>query len=87
VLRRLPASKSFAVGVGHGLPSSIVDIVELDAAALADDAVMRDYYDLTRRAELLGREQAPFWTFDEFVGGFRSEASGSSSSRRTTTTG
>jgi GNAT superfamily N-acetyltransferase len=53
-----------------------VNIVELDAAALADDAVMRDYYDLSRRAELLGREQAPFWTFEEFLGGFRSEDSG-----------
>jgi len=51
-------------------------MVELDAAALADDAVMRDYYDLSRRAELLGREQAPFWTFEEFLGGFRSEDSG-----------
>ena len=53
-----------------------MDIVELDAAALADDAVMRDYYDLTRRAELLGREQAPFWTFDELVGAYRSQDSG-----------
>ena len=53
-----------------------MDIVELDAAALADDAVMRDFYDLSRRAELLGREQAPFWTFEEFVGAFRSEDSG-----------
>jgi GNAT superfamily N-acetyltransferase len=53
-----------------------VDIVELDAAALADDAVMRDYYELSRRAELPGREQAPFWTFEEFLGGFRSEDSG-----------
>ena len=31
---------------------------------------MREYYDLTRRAELLGREQAPFWTFDEFLGAY-----------------
>jgi GNAT superfamily N-acetyltransferase len=53
-----------------------VDIVEIDAAGLADDAVMRDYYDLSRRAELLGREQAPFWTFEEFIGAFRSEDSG-----------
>ena len=68
--------KAFADGARHGLPSSVVDIVELDAAALADDAVMRDYYDLSRRAELLGREQAPFWTFEEFVGAFRSEDSG-----------
>ena len=53
-----------------------MDIRELDDAALADDAVMRDYYDLSRRAELLGREQAPFWTFEECVGAFRSEDSG-----------
>jgi GNAT superfamily N-acetyltransferase len=53
-----------------------VDIVELDAAALADDAVMRDFYDLSRRAELAGREQAPFWTFEEFLGSIRSEDSG-----------
>ena len=53
-----------------------MDIVELDAAALADDAVMRDYYDLSRRAELLGREDAPFWTWEEFIGGFRSQDSG-----------
>ncbi len=53
-----------------------MDIRELDDAALADDAVMRDYYDLSRRAELLGREQAPFWTFEELVGAFRSEDSG-----------
>lgn len=53
-----------------------MDIRELDAAALADDAVMREYYDLSRRAELLGRKQAPFWTFEEFVGAFRSEDSG-----------
>jgi GNAT superfamily N-acetyltransferase len=53
-----------------------VEIRELDAAAVADDAVMRDYYDITRGAELLGREQAPFWTFDEFVGAFRSVDSG-----------
>ncbi len=53
-----------------------MDIVELDAAALADDSVMRDFYDVSRRAELLGREDAPFWTWEEFIGGFRSEDSG-----------
>jgi GNAT superfamily N-acetyltransferase len=53
-----------------------VDIVELDAAALADDAVMRAYYDLSRRAEMLGREQAPFWSIEEFLGAFRSVDSG-----------
>ncbi|WP_028650687.1 GNAT family N-acetyltransferase [Nocardioides halotolerans] len=53
-----------------------MDIVELDAAALADDAVMRELYDISRRAELLGREDAPFWTFEELIGAFRSKDSG-----------
>jgi GNAT superfamily N-acetyltransferase len=53
-----------------------VEIRELGADALADDAVMREYYDINRRAELLGREQVPFWTFEEFLGAFRSEDSG-----------
>lgn len=53
-----------------------MDIRELDAAALADDAVMREFYDISRRAELLGREDAPFWTWEEFLGGIRSEDSG-----------
>lgn len=44
----------------------------LDETALADDAVMRDFYDLTRRAELFGRSDAPFWEFREFLGAFRS---------------
>jgi GNAT superfamily N-acetyltransferase len=55
---------------------TLVDIRELDAAALADDGVMRDFYELTRRAELLGREDAPFWTHDEFLGAYRSVDSG-----------
>ena len=58
-----------------GIASSSVQIRELDAAALADDAVMRDFYDITRRAELLGREQTPFWTFEELLGAYRSEDS------------
>jgi GNAT superfamily N-acetyltransferase len=53
-----------------------VDIRPLDDTALADDAVMRDFYDLNRRAELLGRPNAPFWTFQEFLGAFRSPDSG-----------
>jgi GNAT superfamily N-acetyltransferase len=53
-----------------------VDLRELDATALADDAVMRDYYDITQRSGLLGREQAPSWTFEEFLGAFRGEDSG-----------
>jgi GNAT superfamily N-acetyltransferase len=53
-----------------------VQIRELDAAALADDEVMRDYWELCRRAELFGREQAPFWSFEEFLGAYRSVDSG-----------
>jgi GNAT superfamily N-acetyltransferase len=53
-----------------------VDIRVLDETALADDEVMRDFYDLSRRAELLGRPHAPFWEFGEFLGAFRSTDSG-----------
>jgi GNAT superfamily N-acetyltransferase len=53
-----------------------VDIRTLDEAALADDVVMRDFYDLNRRAELFGRPDAPFWEFGEFLGAFRSTDSG-----------
>lgn len=53
-----------------------MEIRELGADALADDAVMRQYYDLNRRAELLGREQMPFWSWEDFLGGFRSPDSG-----------
>jgi GNAT superfamily N-acetyltransferase len=58
------------------LASMIVEIRELDAPALADDTVMREFYDVSRRAELLGREQAPFWTWEEFIGAYRSSDSG-----------
>jgi GNAT superfamily N-acetyltransferase len=53
-----------------------VEIRRLDEAALADDEVMREFYDLTRRAELLGRPDAPFWDFREFLGAYRSPDSG-----------
>jgi GNAT superfamily N-acetyltransferase len=53
-----------------------VEIRELDEGALADDAVMRELYDLNRRAELLGRPDAPFWEFREFLGAVRSPDSG-----------
>jgi GNAT superfamily N-acetyltransferase len=53
-----------------------VEIRTLDDTALADDAVMRDFYDLTRRSELHGRPDAPFWEFREFLGAFRSPDSG-----------
>ncbi len=45
-----------------------MEIRELGADGLADDEVMRDFYDVSRRAELLGREEAPFWSFEEFIG-------------------
>ncbi len=48
----------------------------LDESALADDTVMREFYDLSRRAELHGREHAPFWPFEEFLGAYRSTDSG-----------
>lgn len=53
-----------------------MDIRKLDEAALADDALMRDFFELNRRSERYGREQVPFWTFEEFLGGFRSADSG-----------
>jgi GNAT superfamily N-acetyltransferase len=53
-----------------------VDIRELGPDGLADDAVMREWYDLTRRAELVGRERMPFWGWEEFLGAFRSFDSG-----------
>ena len=53
-----------------------MDIRALDDTALADDALMREFYDLTRRAETLGREQMPFWPFEEFLGAYRAVDSG-----------
>src|SRR5213075_451955 len=54
----------------------VVEIRELDEAAVADDAVMRDFYEVRRRAELHGRPHAPFWEFQEFLGVVRSPDSG-----------
>lgn len=48
----------------------------LDDTALVNDALMRDFYDVNRRAELHGRAHAPFWEFREFLGAFRSNDSG-----------
>jgi GNAT superfamily N-acetyltransferase len=48
-----------------------MDIRTLDEAAVADDAVLREFYEINRRAELLGREQAPFWSFPEFLAAVR----------------
>lgn len=53
-----------------------MDIRALDESAMADDAVMREFYDLSRRSETLGREQAPFWSFEEFLGAYRTPDTG-----------
>jgi GNAT superfamily N-acetyltransferase len=53
-----------------------MEIRRLDDTALSDDRVMREFYDINRRAELLGREQAPFWTFTEFLAARRTPDSG-----------
>jgi GNAT superfamily N-acetyltransferase len=53
-----------------------VEIRDLDETALADDAVMREFYDVTQRAGLHERPDAPTWTFTEFLGAFRSPDSG-----------
>jgi GNAT superfamily N-acetyltransferase len=50
--------------------------VEIRPLDLADDASMRTAYELTRRAELLGREDAPHWSFKSFLGAMRSPDSG-----------
>ena len=56
--------------------SYVVDIRMLDDTALFNDAMMRDFYELNRRAELYGRAHAPFWEFREFLGAIRSTDSG-----------
>jgi GNAT superfamily N-acetyltransferase len=53
-----------------------MDIRVLDASELGDEAVMREFYDLNRRSETFGREQAPFWPFEEFLGAYRTTDSG-----------
>ena len=53
-----------------------MDIRALDDAALADDALMRDFYDLDQRSEGYGRPDVPMWSFEEFLGAFRSPDSG-----------
>jgi GNAT superfamily N-acetyltransferase len=53
-----------------------VEIRQLDAHAVADDVLMRHFYDLNRRAELHGRPHAPFWDFHEFLASVRSTDSG-----------
>jgi GNAT superfamily N-acetyltransferase len=53
-----------------------MEIRALDDAALADDALMRDFYDLEQRSGRHGRPDMPSWTFEEFLGAFRSPDSG-----------
>jgi GNAT superfamily N-acetyltransferase len=53
-----------------------MDIRALDDAALADDVLMREFYDLDQRSEGYGRPHAPLWSFEEFLGAFRSPDSG-----------
>lgn len=48
-------------------------IIPLD---LDNDAAMRTAHDLTRRATLLGREEMPFESLEEFLGAMRSPDSG-----------
>ena len=65
-----------SAGAAPGLPSCVMDIRAFDEADLADDTRMRELYELTRRAEKLGRPDVPFWEFHEFLGAFRSPDSG-----------
>ncbi len=53
-----------------------MDIRALDDTALADDVVMREFYEVSRRAQRFGREHLPFWSFEEFIGAYRSVDSG-----------
>ncbi len=48
-----------------------MEIRELTADALADDGVVRQLYEVSRRAQLFGRESQPFWSFQEFAGALR----------------
>jgi len=50
-----------------------VDCSDLD---IGDDGVLHAVYELIRRSETLGREQMPFWSYEEFVGAVRSSDSG-----------
>jgi len=74
---RVLASQKTRVGLACLAPSLVcVEIRALAESAVADDSVMREFYDLSRRAELFGRPDAPFWELDEFLGHVRSVDSG-----------
>ena len=49
-----------------------MEIRELTADDLADDGVLGEFYAVTDRAEMLGRENQPRWTREEFFGAVRS---------------
>src|SRR5688500_15825570 len=51
----------------------IVDIRPID---FASDTELRAAYEVMRRAALLGREEAPHWSFQEMSGTFRHHDSG-----------
>lgn len=42
--------------------------MEIRSLDVHDEEVQRPVYELSRRSETLGREQMPFWSFQEFVG-------------------
>jgi GNAT superfamily N-acetyltransferase len=65
-----------SVGGRGALASRFVEIRLLDDAALADDEVMRAFYEVEQRAQLFGRPHAPGWSFAEFLGAYRSPDSG-----------
>lgn len=50
--------------------------MELRAIDLTDDALMRAAYELDQRSSHLGRETMPHWSFEEFLGAYRSPDSG-----------
>jgi GNAT superfamily N-acetyltransferase len=50
--------------------------VDIRPLALADDAEMRAAFEVNRSAELIGREDAPHWSFENFLGAMRSTDSG-----------
>ncbi len=53
-----------------------MEIRELNADDLADDATLGEFFDVTTRAQVLGREDQPRWTRDEFFGAIRSADQG-----------
>jgi GNAT superfamily N-acetyltransferase len=50
--------------------------VDIRPLNLDDDAEMRAAFEVNRNAELVGREQAPHWSFENFLGAMRSTDSG-----------